>query len=109
MLKDRSDTNLTPTQANNGEHGRQQSKRNMLIAEIFEFFTCTWDSWQRVRSLDEGTKVSYEVTRGKKGIRRTPSPPSKKQTPLSGTRRRLGLFGTPAQGHKAHPGAREKL
>ena len=68
MLKDRSDTDLTPTQANNGEHERQQFETNMLIAEIFEYLI-------PVLGIEEGTKVSYEATRGKKGMQAENVPP----------------------------------
>jgi hypothetical protein len=69
MLKDRSDTDLAPTQANNGEHGRQQFGTNMLIAEIFEYLLPVLGiAGSGFRSLEEGTKISYEATRGKKGM-----------------------------------------
>jgi hypothetical protein len=69
MLKERSDTNLTPTQANNGEHGRQQFGTQLLIAAIFEhFFPVLGIAGCGFRSLEEGAKVSYEATRGKKGM-----------------------------------------
>ena len=110
MLKDRSDIDLTPTQANNGEHERQQFETNMLIAEIFEYLIPVLGiAGSGFRSLEEGTKVSWRRPEARRACRRRTSPPSKKQTPLSGTRRRLGLFGAPVQGHKAYPGAREKL
>ena len=69
MLKDRSDIDLTPTQANNGEHERQQFETNMLIAEIFEYLIPVLGiAGSGFRSLEEGTKVSCEATRGKKGM-----------------------------------------
>ena len=41
----------------------------MLIAEIFEYFLPVLGiASSGFRSLEEGTKVSYEATRGKKGM-----------------------------------------
>ena len=76
MLKDRSDIDLTPTQANNGEHERQQFETNMLIAEIVEYLIPVLGiAGSGFRSLEEGTKVSYEATRGKKGMQAENVPP----------------------------------